>query len=88
MYNYKSGELQNYTFYSNPEYDRICEEQQKTADEAKRKELLYQMQDIIHEDRASIILYYENQTFGTRANVEGLVIYPNETIELAYLQRK
>ena len=88
MYNYRTGELQNYTFYSNPEYDKICEEQQRTADEAARKELLYKMQDIIHEDRASIILYYENQTFGTRADVDGLVIYPNETIELAYLTRK
>lgn len=88
MYNYKSGELQNYTFYSNPEYDQICEEQQRTADEAARKELLYEMQDIIHKDRASIILYYENQTFGTRSNVDGLVIYPNETIDLAYLTRK
>lgn len=88
MYNYKSGELQNYTFYSNPEYDQVCEQQQRTADEDARRELLYKMQDIIHEDRASIILYYENQTFGTRANVSGLVIYPNETIELAYLTRK
>ena len=88
MYNYRTGELQNYTFYSNPEYDKVCEEQQRTADENARKELLYKMQDIIHEDRASIILYYENQTFGTRADVSGLVIYPNETIELAYLARK
>ena len=88
MYNYRSGELQNYTFYSNPEYDKVCEEQQRTADESARKELLYKMQDIIHEDRASVILYYENQTFGTRADVSGLVIYPNETIELAYLNRK
>ena len=68
MYNYRTGELQNYTFYSNPEYDKVCEEQQRTADENARKELLYKMQDIIHEDRASIILYYENQTFGTRAD--------------------
>ncbi len=88
IYNYRTGELQNYTFYSNPEYDAICEEQQRTADEEKRKELLYEMQDIIHNDRASIILYYENQTFGSGANVEGLVIYPNETIDLAYLTRK
>lgn len=88
MYNYRTGELQNYTFYSNPEYDKVCEEQQRTADENARKELLYKMQDIIHEDRASIILYYENQTFGTRADVSGLVIFPNETIELAYLARK
>ena len=87
MYNYRSTELMNYTGYNNPEYDAICEEQQRTADLAAREELLYQMQDILHEDCASIILYYENQTFGTRSNVDGLIVYPNETIDLAYLTR-
>ena len=84
MYNYRTGELQNYTFYSNPQDTTRYVRAAALTDENARKELLYKMQDIIHEDRAHIILYYENQTFGTRADVSGLVIYQMRTIELAY----
>ena len=48
----------NMTFYSNPEYDRIVEEQANTDDGAKRLELITEALKIEAEDVPRINLYY------------------------------
>lgn len=48
----------NMTFYSNPEYDKIVEEQANTDDQAKRTELIGQALAIEAEDVPRINLFY------------------------------
>jgi peptide/nickel transport system substrate-binding protein len=46
--------------YSNPEYDALFEEQAITVDKAKRRELLFKMQEILLRDVPYIIPYYSS----------------------------
>lgn len=46
------------TGYSNPEYDELFKEQRRTVDQAKRKELLSQLQEIAVRDQPYITLFY------------------------------
>jgi peptide/nickel transport system substrate-binding protein len=48
----------NETGYSNPEYDELFGQQATELDQAKRKELVWQMQQIVHDDVVYIIPYY------------------------------
>lgn len=46
------------TGYSNPEYDELFSQQATELDQDKRKELVWQMQQIVHDDVVYIIPYY------------------------------
>jgi peptide/nickel transport system substrate-binding protein len=46
------------TGYSNPEYDELYRQQQVELDPEKRREIIWQMQEIVHEDLPYIIPYY------------------------------
>jgi peptide/nickel transport system substrate-binding protein len=46
------------TGYSNPEYDALFDQQAVELDQDKRKELVWQMQQIVHDDVVYIIPYY------------------------------
>jgi peptide/nickel transport system substrate-binding protein len=48
----------NETGYSNPEYDELFGQQATELDQDKRKELVWQMQQIAHDDVVYIIPYY------------------------------
>jgi len=48
----------NETGYSNPEYDELFGQQATELDQNKRKELVWQMQQIAHDDVVYIIPYY------------------------------
>jgi peptide/nickel transport system substrate-binding protein len=75
------------TGYSNPEYDKLFEEQETTLDQAKRKEIIWKMQEIILRDVPYIIPYYDqtvqayrNDRFQGWVNDEGAVLYlPDRT---------
>jgi peptide/nickel transport system substrate-binding protein len=47
------------TGYSNPEYDKLYTQQSTELDKDKRRQLVWQMQAIAHNDVAYIIPYYE-----------------------------
>jgi len=47
------------TGYSNPEYDELFGQQATELDQEKRKEIVWQMQQIVHDDVVYIIPYYE-----------------------------
>lgn len=49
----------NETGYSRPEYDALCTQQADASDDAQRQETVMSMQQIIHEDRMLVVLYYE-----------------------------
>jgi peptide/nickel transport system substrate-binding protein len=46
------------TYYANPEFDKVFEEQKSEADPAKRKALVDQAQTIFYEDAPYTVLYY------------------------------
>jgi peptide/nickel transport system substrate-binding protein len=56
------------TGYSNPVYDELYAKQQTTLDFDARKEIVWQMQKIVHDDVVYIIPYYEQNTQAYRAD--------------------
>ena len=75
-------------FHCNPAYDTLYDEQVGEFDSAKRSALIGQMQDILYDANADIILYYKNQMGAFRSDrVSGYVVgqkneqglYPTQT---------
>jgi len=56
------------TGYSNPVFDDLFNQQATELDSAKRKELIWQMQQILHDDVAYIIPYYAQATQAYRTD--------------------
>ena len=46
--------------YSNPKYDELYQQQQKTVDRAARQKIVKEMQQIAFDDRPYIVLYYDD----------------------------
>lgn len=55
-------------YYSNPEYDRLFQEQLTQADRQRRRLILRRMQRIIYRDTPTIVLYYESTLQGFRTD--------------------
>ncbi len=45
--------------YHNPEYDQLYLDQQQTVDKAERQQIIWEMQEMVFNDRPYIPLYYE-----------------------------
>lgn len=58
----------NETGYSNPEFDTLYEEQATEIDEEKRRELVWEMQEIVHRDVVYIIPYYQQNVEAYRSD--------------------
>jgi peptide/nickel transport system substrate-binding protein len=56
------------TGYSNPAYDELYAQQQVELDFEARKEIVWKMQEIVHEDVVYIIPYYEQSTQAFRTD--------------------
>ncbi|MCA2002690.1 MAG: ABC transporter substrate-binding protein [Chloroflexi bacterium] len=56
------------TGYSNPVYDELYAKQQTTLDFDARKEIVWEMQKIVHDDVVYIIPYYEQNTQAYRTD--------------------
>lgn len=56
------------TGYSNPFYDELYTKQQTTLDFDARREIVWEMQKIVHDDVVYIIPYYEQNTQAYRAD--------------------
>ena len=78
----------NNTKYSDPQVDQWILEQRQTTDQAVREEILYKIQEKVNDDCPQAVLYYEKQTFGCAADVDGFVVFPNEMIDLRHLTRQ
>jgi peptide/nickel transport system substrate-binding protein len=71
------------TGYSNPEFDALFEEQRATADPAKRKELLWKMQEILLRDVPYIMAYYAQAIGAYRTDrVQGFEVDPEGFLSL------
>jgi peptide/nickel transport system substrate-binding protein len=58
----------NDTGYSNPEYDALHKAQVSEQDQAKRKALMAQMQNIIYDDAPYDVLYYDSELHAYRTD--------------------
>lgn len=53
----------NFIGYNNPDYDKVVEAQRVEIDEAKRKELVHQAQEILAADQPNMMLVHPKSTF-------------------------
>ena len=58
--------------FSNPTYDKLYQKQAKTMNQATRKRIVKQMQEILYRDRPYIMTTYLNQIFAHRRGWGGL----------------
>lgn len=79
---------QNYYAINNARVDEILNTLSTASNMEERREMLYEAQKILNDEYSYGTLYYENQIVATRSNVKGLVIYSNETADLAWLTRE
>jgi peptide/nickel transport system substrate-binding protein len=75
--NYYTGSLRNYTGYSNPEVDKLIDQQSAEPDIGKRKKLVWQIEKKLIEDDARPILFYNKAAVCRRPNVRGLTTMVN-----------
>lgn len=73
----------NYGNYSSDAVDKLILEQRATVDPAARKEVLRRILQQAYDDVPWVVLFYENQLFGQRANVQGVDLLPNENVLFA-----
>lgn len=85
---WKTGGSLNYSFLSDPEIDRLVDEQRRTIDPEKRKAILHEMQLKVQEALPWASLYYEKQIVAKRKNISGEYIWPNEFVDLRYVEKK
>lgn len=78
---------QNYYCINNAEVDDILNNLSSATTKEERADMLYKAQKLLNDEYDYATLYYENQIVATRADVNGLVIYSNETADLAWLSR-
>jgi peptide/nickel transport system substrate-binding protein len=72
------------TGYSNPEYDKLFDEQEITVDAAKRKEILWKLQEILLRDVPYIIAYYADNVQAYRTDrFQGYVVDPEGLLDLS-----
>jgi peptide/nickel transport system substrate-binding protein len=63
----------NDTGYCNPAYDKLYEEQSTAVDAQERQRIIFQMQQMIYDDRPYIILTYDQRLDAWSPNWDGLV---------------
>lgn len=68
--------------YCNEEYDRLYEKQGVTVDSEKRKEIVWEMQQIIFDDKPYIMLQYRRWIEAHAANWDGFVITPQGSLNI------
>jgi ABC-type transport system substrate-binding protein len=66
----------NFTWYSNPEVDRLLNTADVTVDQARRKELLAQAARIVWNDAPYVWLYAENVIAAKRKDVKNVEVLP------------
>ncbi len=62
----------NYDSYSNPEFDRLCEQADAESNSAKRSELYQKAEDILISDAARMPLYFDREVSLVSPRVQGL----------------
>ena len=67
---YKSGASWNDAFWSNERFDKLLVEARSELDEAKRRDMYYEMQSIVRDDGGTVIPMFANFVFAMTDKVE------------------
>ena len=78
----------NFTNYSNPEYDKLFEEAQVTIDDDKRTELYKKMETLLAEDAANVYIQDMAEFVPLAGKLDGYVFYPLYVQDIAKLYFK
>jgi peptide/nickel transport system substrate-binding protein len=62
--------------YCNPEVDELLQAQAQEFDPQKRTEILYEVQEIMHEDAYIIYLFQSPSVYTVRDDLENVFIHP------------
>jgi peptide/nickel transport system substrate-binding protein len=73
---WKTGEMRNYSGYSNPEVDRLFAEGRRELDRAKRAEKYGRIQELLYEDQPATWLFWRNSFYGFSKDLRGYVFSP------------
>ncbi|MEX0832830.1 MAG: ABC transporter substrate-binding protein [Actinomycetota bacterium] len=68
------------TAYCNKDYDKMYDTQGITVDQKERKDIVWQMQDILYRDKPYIVMYYLESLFAHSPEWEGFVPSPQGPI--------
>ena len=75
--NYACGSERNYTQYCNKEVEALIDQQSSENDVAKRKQLVWKIERIIHDDVARPIIYHDRAAHCWHPHVKGFVTHMN-----------
>ena len=75
----------NFTNYSNPEYDEILAQALRTADDAQQTALYRQLERNLTENAANVYLQDMADLVAVRKGLEGLTFYPVYVLDLSPL---
>lgn len=71
---FKTGGSQNFGGYSNTKFDALLKQSDAELDQAKRKAMMDQMQDLLDQDPPWLFIGYTDHLLMWRANVKGLAL--------------
>ena len=78
---HKTGGSSNFSKYSNPELDKLFDQIEIERDEAKRRQMIRQAEDILDKDSPWAIIGWTNHLPMWRANVKGLALDKRKFVE-------
>ena len=78
--NYGCGSPRNYTAYCNPDLEKLFDRQSMEADEAKRKQLVWEIERKLAEDGARPIIFYNRFAYCWQPQVKGWTMMVNSII--------
>ncbi|WP_188622756.1 peptide ABC transporter substrate-binding protein [Caldalkalibacillus thermarum] len=81
---FQTGNPMNRTGWSNEEYDRLIQEANMEADEAKRFEMMHRAEEILFEEAPIFTLYFYNRAYLQKPEVTGIVRHPVGWLELKW----
>lgn len=68
------GGGQNYSGWANEEADRLMQEARATSDEAERRQLYWQFQELFAQEAPALLLYHPVYTYGVSKRVQNVQI--------------
>lgn len=74
------GARMNHFSHCDPEVDKLIDLQRGAVDVQERYKILAEIQERMYKNIPAVVLYYQDQIFGTRANVHDVWVNPNEFI--------
>jgi peptide/nickel transport system substrate-binding protein len=83
----RSGASANWTFYSNPVVDDLLTKIKVEIDDSIRTQMLVELQQEMQKDAPWVMLFNQMTSCAMQSDVSGLIVYPNEVINLSRLVR-